>query len=593
VEIARRAQKNLEESEAKRLRALKDADEAEAAKRTIEDAEASRLETLKAVSGAESARQVVEDTDIAKTKAIEDTAEVQVASLAQQETDETDSEDCEGCTEAATKQRVLEADRSSKARHEIGGRFSPSRSVSAFVMGATLSVAGMSNRASLVKLPLINGDEDESRPRISRFSPFDGNNSEGLETVGIPSVETHDPKVVEERVAPQDTSLNYPSNLEESTVNPTNSSLEPLVSPALESPKIPRFGRTFVDILCRSSSNLSWKERPSSSGSSDRGRSAEPKYLTPSEDLSSSPVAQSPRTPTRSLATSEGPELDAEVNVHKLNGESWIVAESPRGDKYRDYPVLGLQMSDCDSSKESNVARSPSKRHNRNISVLSRYLTENPTPEIYAAEPAEYFCPILSPVKSSNSALLEGEPISLSKSLLILSPPKELADRRSTAEAPAREPSLSHRSLNLSQSQDDADELLTSANSATPKLWRLKVVMELVRYVIRLQKRWTTVLSSHLFLPQKPHQYKSIVISDEFRHLVAEAVPQIRRPSSLIMLKSFPLLLQRPRSLKVAYLRSMNHLHYMGVLDFELRDRMSTVHQTLLLQYRRCLDAVH
>jgi len=72
--------------------------------------------------------------------------------------------------------------------------------------------------------------------------------------------------------------------------------------------------------------------------------------------------------------------------------------------------------SHVESTESSDIDdRSNIKVHNRNISVVSGYSTSDPTPEILEAEPAEYFRPMLSPVKSARSPA--SQPTSPSKSL--------------------------------------------------------------------------------------------------------------------------------------------------------------------------------
>ena len=76
----------------------------------------------------------------------------------------------------------------------------------------------------------------------------------------------------------------------------------------------------------------------------------------------------------------------------------------------------------ADSTESSDIDdKSSRKVHNRNISLVSGYSTSDPTPEILQAEPAEYFRPILSPMKIARSTAETNQRTSPSKSPLFLS----------------------------------------------------------------------------------------------------------------------------------------------------------------------------
>jgi hypothetical protein len=109
--------------------------------------------------------------------------------------------------------------------------------------------------------------------------------------------------------------------------------------------------------------------------------------------------------------------------------EEWIVFDSAEDEATHDAQNQISELSEA----EDNDALHPNGQ-NRNNSLLSGYSTSDPTPEIQEAEPAEYFRPVLSPVKSPRSSTLYNEPpkpkspLSVSGMMTVVEVPPTLDD---------------------------------------------------------------------------------------------------------------------------------------------------------------------
>lgn len=231
---------------------------------------------------------------------------------------------------------------------------------------------------------LTTNYDDAVNPQITRYAPFDGE-FEASE-LAIRTTEV----VVKQR-STDGFDLASPIHLDDSfPETPTSSTISSaarvLTSPTSEESSPPRskvlpFGQGFTKLV------------RASSPTREDGRLL-PASTYEVTQISSAP-SPAPQTPVRSEFAFDGANdaNDSEPAQSRKSGdEEWIVVESPgSGSK------VPSDTQDHHSDHESSNSRS---------SVLLDYSTSEPTPEIFEAQPAEYFA---SPIKSPRRVAEQGD----------------------------------------------------------------------------------------------------------------------------------------------------------------------------------------
>ena len=196
------------------------------------------------------------------------------------------------------------------------------------------------------------------------------------------------------------------------------SDLEEKGSPSSPS-KLARLGHGIANMLRRtSSSTMSNDARPQSSGSQPRSpSSAVPTRTTeaPKTPTKASSPAFITSIPARASLFSGSPPLPLRSPTRERIDHEWVAVDpSAEEDGAHSLHVVTGSTETSDADDASSF-----KAYNRNISHVSGYSTSDPTPEIQEAEPAEYFRPVLSPIKYGRSPA--SQPTSPTKSPLNLS----------------------------------------------------------------------------------------------------------------------------------------------------------------------------
>ncbi|KAE8444097.1 hypothetical protein EG329_000879 [Mollisiaceae sp. DMI_Dod_QoI] len=257
---------------------------------------------------------------------------------------------------------------------------------------------------------------DAVKPSITRYAPLDGANDEYptplLLSISDDTQLEHDSSA-KQSVLDSPTNLNSPSHLEPAfPASPTRSiKTEPEEPVTPQSHKMPRVGHAFANALRHASSSPqpSGEERPQSSSSFHR------EHPFDAEDFGSPKVSDArPRTPVKLLFPTDGTEdlLGSSQTVSmKSNDDGWVVITSSD-----DEDINSSGDSDKSLPQTESVRTSPSKNRDSDSasSLVLSYSAADPTPEIQEAEPAEYFQPVLTPVKNARSPTTNSQPVSLS-----------------------------------------------------------------------------------------------------------------------------------------------------------------------------------
>ncbi len=493
VEVARqKAKKEAEEAEAAetaKRQAEKDAKAAQMARQQAqidaENAESARLQSLKDAEEAEMMRQraqkEAEDAEIAKRQAPKDAEDAETARLHALK----ESEDAEAKTRQAQKELDdAEATEAAirKATQDAGNEAARQRdadSVKSLVVqdqqvpeGAAMSLSvsnvalpALAVEAAVATVILKNsGIVQDASAKLSRFSPFDGNDSEEsespLRTPDELSNSRHngaDQYVLEKRideVVPNDSTPASPMHFDalqrRSTSRPSTpkGNFSPVSdsedSGISQSPKIPRFGHGLANFTRRKSSpKLASHERPHSSSFITKGGPVESKDILKPGEVASMPL-QDLQTSTRSTFNDDEGSVKND-SLGESNDTEWILSGSPEDKDFEEFSSPPINSLDPDTHNHSEADVSRSKRHSRNISVIPGYSTADPTPEIQEAEPAEYFRAVLSPATTARSPIKMSEPITPSKSPLMLPGQmtvRELLPLLDGSETPIKSPSV-------------------------------------------------------------------------------------------------------------------------------------------------------
>jgi hypothetical protein len=456
AEAARRkAQKEAEDAEATRLQAQKDAEEAGRAKvealRKTEAIEEARIQALKEAKEAEAA-------EIVKQKAKRDAEEAQAAELARHKA----LEDAEAAriAEAARRQAEDDAQKAELARQaeqsaELARQKALKDAQDAEIAEAARRKAGEAAEfgkrnnldrldgaatAGTVKLQAVKDSEDDDCPFCEAesarrsISPtrleLDGvSRSEPFESfklpVSTPTKAQHFPTIEDQIVhkegsddSPRTQILNSPSptlreiHLFSEVTSPSSASS---ISNSLESITTELDEVETAAIVKVALPELAFAD-PRHPSLLDREE--DPAFEV--EELATShehielltPTAQ---TPTQDIFSRDGAveSVESDGSISTEN-DGWVVVNSQDEDEFGG----SNQLRDFKSSDLENTDTSPSKRHSRNLSVISGYLESDPTPEIHEAEAAEYFHPTLSPVKSVRLLAEKSAPPTPSKSPL-------------------------------------------------------------------------------------------------------------------------------------------------------------------------------
>lgn len=212
--------------------------------------------------------------------------------------------------------------------------------------------------------------------------------------------------------------------------------------------RIARFGHGVANMLRRTSSPKASSEvRSQSSGSQPHS----PTLALPIESPRTPTKAAMPEsvssTPAQSSITSDTPPLPLRSPARERIDQQWIVVEPVDED---DAQSPEAPPESTDSSDVDNL-----KVHSRNISLVSGYSTSDPTPDILEAEPAEYFRPMLSPIKSTRSHARSGQPALPSKSPLNFSGDGNMEESLLMRDSPEPTP-ISSTKLDMEEVTDNS-----------------------------------------------------------------------------------------------------------------------------------------
>jgi hypothetical protein len=429
-ELARQqAERDVEESA--RLQSLKDAEKAkraiEQAQQDAENAEIARQKTKKDAEDIEMARLLAlkESEDAAAQsrqvqKALEDANSSEVAAL--------------HATEDAHAQVVDKRDVKSVESSDIQAEQNPKQTdMGVSASSVALPTLAVGEGVALTSLLL---KKSSSSGKISRIPPFDGNESEESQPtspagVSVPvsqydGVDTDMIRQFADEVVQEQSSLASPIRFEPSqhrspsTPGTPKATVSPITDPedsgSPKSPRSPRFGRAFAKFVRRTSSPKINSERPGSSDSTKKRKSFQLNGIFKSRGATSLP-----QSPTEPLVNHEL--TKDHINLDRSNGSDWTVVARPDDILAEGFPLSTLSLSDPVVKRSLETDGTRSKRHSRNISVVTGYSSADPTPEIQQAEHAEYFRPIVSPRMTARSPVLVHEPLTRSKSPVTLDTP--------------------------------------------------------------------------------------------------------------------------------------------------------------------------
>lgn len=181
-------------------------------------------------------------------------------------------------------------------------------------------------------------------------------------------------------------------------------------SPRISTPKsIPRFGHALANFIRRSSSSSIPTEEPPKASPELRKSSLVKDTNESCQDPDHFP-AISRNVPSHEPQERRHVDQPPQKNETSKTSdeEDWTMVDSLHGDRETDpfstsTPAREPELLSVDNSKKT-------KRHSRNDSQVSGYATSEPTPEIQEAEPAEYFRPIVSPIRSPGLFTEHDEP---------------------------------------------------------------------------------------------------------------------------------------------------------------------------------------
>jgi hypothetical protein len=389
-EIARReAQKEAEDAELARLQSLKESEEAAArsgqALKELEDARATEAAILKATQEAETEAQAAKQREAMFVKSSE-------LHLVQ-----------------PPKEAEMGISASNVAR-------------TALAVGAGVALASALPKSS------------STSSKMSKISPFDGNDSEESEPSSRPSISIPGSqydgvdldliKQLHDDVVPEQSSLASPIHFEPpqqrspSTPGTPKTGILPITEPddngGSKSPRTPRFSQAFAKFIRRASTpKIFSQERPSSSDSTTRRKSLQLNGIFKPREAASVPQSSTGSPLNYGLAGEH-------TGIGKSNDTEWIVFDSPGDTDAEASPLTAMDSPGTIHRRNLETDGSRSKRHSRNISVVADYPSTDPSPEIREAEPAEYFRPLVSPVRATRSPVGMGGSITLLMSPLTL-----------------------------------------------------------------------------------------------------------------------------------------------------------------------------
>ena len=427
AEVARqRAQKDAEDAEIARLQALKAAEHAH----NVEIARQQDQEDAEQAQAAENAKRQAEKEaeDLAAQQAQRDAEDAENARLKTQK----DAEDAEVARIQALKESEEAAARSRQAQVEL----EDARALEAATLKATQDAqaraqvqqqevelqavqvpeqTGMGISVPTVAVPAIAAAKGSSTSaNLSKISPFDGNDNGEHGPILRPSITIPGSQYDGADCSSIRNSLEEPLHEGSSPTSPIHFAPPPQRSPSTtispitepegsgssQSPRSPQPGQALANSVRRASTpKLFSHQRPSSSDATKKRNSLQSNgILIPRE------AGFVPRSPTRSLSNHDSPVTHTDPDIPY---DECIVVEST--EDIPDHMLPTTQSSVPPVNRSSATDGSRSKRHSRNISVMTGYSSTEPTPEIHQAEVAEYFHPSTSPVMRTRSTVADDE----------------------------------------------------------------------------------------------------------------------------------------------------------------------------------------
>jgi hypothetical protein len=414
------AQKEREEAEAEaaRLKALKYAQEAEAAA-------ISRLQELKKAEEAEAARLKAEkekeeaEVEAARLKAIQDAEEAEALEFARQKT--TEAEDAEAARlEAEKDAQEAEAAEALRLKAEKDAREAEAARQKA-EQDEEAAAAEATKEQAIRELKEAEAAEIARRKAEMEAQDLE---NEAARLEGAREAQEGEVAEIATRKATEEAEVENASHL--------CRQLSADASP--EAAK--RESITNADTETRTH-NLNSSRRSPPTRPSNQGHTSSPRRTISiiegtfiPHDIALPVSAPSSPVKVKSIKEKLGVSGPSSHTASKVpTEEEWIGFDSAE-----DEATHGAQNQISELSEaEDNEALHPNGQ-NRNISLLSRYSTSDPTPEIQEAESAEYFRPVLSPVKSPRSSTLYNEPpkpkspLSVSGMMTVVEVPPTLDD---------------------------------------------------------------------------------------------------------------------------------------------------------------------
>ncbi len=396
------AQRDAEASS--RIQSLRDAEEAVRAQRhaqpDAEHAENARLQ----------AKKEAEDAEMARSQAVKESAEA-AARIRQAQMELEEAKALEAATLKVTQDAQAQA-QVYQQQAEVQAVQVPEQTS----MGITASTVAVPTIAAATGIALATAllKSSSTSANLSKIFPFDGNDSGEPGQILRPSItisgsqyDGADCSIIRNLAEElhEESSLasliHFESPPQRSPSTITSPITEPKDSRSSESSRSPQPGQAMANsILCASTPKLLSDQRPSSQDSTKRRKSLQPNdILVPRE------ADSVPQSPTRSLFNHGLPVSQTEPDTS--NDTECIVFESNK-DMSNNLPPT-TQSFVLHVNRSSATDGSRSKRHSRNISVITGYSSTEPTPEIHEEEPAEYFRPSISPVMTTRTIAAEVE----------------------------------------------------------------------------------------------------------------------------------------------------------------------------------------
>jgi hypothetical protein len=448
VEVARQqAQEEAEQAKAAenaKWQAEKEAEDlaAQQAQRDAKDAENARLK----------AQKDAEDAEVARIQALKESKEAAARSRQAQ----MKLEDARAL-EAAT----LKATQNAQARAQVQQREVELQAVQVpeqTDMGISASIVAVPAIAAATGVALATAllKDSSTSANLSKISPFDGsdNGEPGSilrPSITIPGSQYDGADCSSTRNFPEESSPASLVHFEPPPQRSPSTTISPITEPegsgSSQNPRGPQPGQAFANSVRRASTpKLFSHQRPSSSDATKKRNSLQSNgILIPRE------AGFVPRSPTRSLSNHDSPVTHTESDIPN---DECIVAESTEDIPENLLPTTQSSVPPVNRSSATDGSRS--KRHSRNISVMTGYSSTEPTPEIHQAEVAEYFHPSISPVMRTRSTVAEDELIMHSR-LPDMSPRPMSGESVRTfdgSETPTK-------SLDVAQMPDGAQDMLS------------------------------------------------------------------------------------------------------------------------------------